>query len=161
MLFGQWHVGCMVIKREVAMSTRKIKRLSDQKGLTLPELIITISIVMILSMIGVASFSSSLPLYRLKAIARDLVSDMRMARQQAATANVSYSIQFLTTTSYTVLGKVVTAPHDISWTMPAVTTLNFQPNGLITGAPVSIVMNDSHGDTKTVIVNAVGRIRIQ
>jgi Tfp pilus assembly protein FimT len=144
------------------MSTRKEKRLSDQKGLTLPELLIIISIVMILSMIGVANFSSSLPLYHLKATARDLVSDMRMARQQAATANVSYSIQFLTTTSYTVLGKVVTAPHDISWTtMPAVTLLNFQPNGLITGAPVSIVMNDSHGDTKTVIVNAVGRIRIQ
>lgn len=143
------------------MNSKKGKRVSDQRGLTLPELMITISIVMILSMIGVASFSSSLPLYHLKASARDLVSDMRMARQQAATQNVSNSLQFLTTTSYTVLGKTVTAPKDVSWTMPAVTLLSFQPNGLITGAPVSIVMTDSKGDTKTVIVNSVGRIRIQ
>jgi len=171
------------------MSSKNAKRFSDQKGLTLPELMITISIVMILSMIGVASFSNSLPRYRLNATARDLLSDMRLARQLAATENRQYALQFLTTTSYKIVhgdqtliqssvsfpaytGKDnVKAQTGVSWVMPAMMPL-FQPNGLIgswvpstnmvsTAAPPSIALSDGHGDAKTVIIGSTGRIRIQ
>jgi len=139
----------------------KGKVLKNQKGFTMAELMIAVSIVIILAAVGVGTFYSSLPRYRLNAAARDLVSNMRMARQMAATQNSSYSIQFLSTTSYSILGKVVSAPHDVSWAMPAVAVLNFQPNGMISGGPVVVTMNDSHGDAKTVNISATGRIHIQ
>lgn len=173
------------------MNSKKEERLSDQKGLTLPELMITISIVAILAMIGIASFSNSLPRYRLNATARDLLSDMRMARQQAATENRQYAIQFLTTTSYKIVygnqplilnstsfpaltGKDnVKAQTGVSWTMPATMPL-FDPNGLIgrwvpssntvsAAAPASIVLIDNKvpPDTKTIVIGTSGRIRIQ
>jgi prepilin-type N-terminal cleavage/methylation domain-containing protein len=143
------------------MDTIKKKPLSNQKGLTLTELIVTVSLITILAAVGVGTFFNSLPRYRLNAAARDLVSNMRTARQMAATQNISYSIQFLSTTTYSILGKVVAAPNDVSWAMPAVPVLNFQPNGLIGGGPVVVTMNDSHGDTKTVNISATGRIHIQ
>ncbi len=171
------------------MSSETGKALSDQKGLTLTELLVAISIVMILALVGVTSFSSSLPRYRLNGTARDLLSDMRLARQQAATENWQYAIQFLDSTSYKVVtgnmpliqsstsftplkGKDnVKANTGVSWTMPATMPV-FQPNGLISrwdpssnivsaGAPASIDLNDSHGNTKTVVIGATGRIRIQ
>ncbi|HET6466297.1 MAG TPA: GspH/FimT family pseudopilin [Nitrospiria bacterium] len=143
------------------MDTIKEKALSNQKGFTLVELMVTVSIVIILAAVGVGTFFNSLPRYRLNAAARDLVSNMRMARQTAATQNTPYSIQFLTTTTYSILGKVVSAPNDVSWAMPAVPVLSFQPNGLISGGPVVLTMNDSHGDIKTVNISATGRIHIQ
>lgn len=143
------------------MDTKKENRLTNQRGLTLPELMVVISIITILGAIGIGTFVNSMPHHHLNAAARDLVSDIRMARQKAATENVPYSIQFLSTTTYTILGKVVTAPHDVSWAMPAVPILNFQPNGLISGGPVVVTMNNSNGDTKTVNISATGRIHIQ
>jgi len=143
------------------METIKEKVLSNQKGFTLTELMVAVSIVVILAAVGVGTFVSSLPRYHLNATARDLVSNMRMARQLAATQNATYSIQFLSTTTYSILGKVVTAPTDVSWAMPAVPVLNFQSNGLIGGGPVVVTMNDTHGDIKTVNISATGRIHIQ
>jgi len=157
-----------------------------QKGLTLPEVMVVISIVALLALIGVSSFSGSLPLYRLKASARDLVSDMRLARQQAATENWQYAIKFLTPNTYDLVRgdnpliqnsgafvtvKSVTAGRDVTWTMPAGMPL-FQPNGLISRwdplsnavsavAPDSIVMTDYNADTKTVVIGTSGRIRVE
>ena len=140
---------------------KKEKLLTNQKGFTMVELMVTVSIVIILAAVGVGTFYNSLPRYRLNAAARDLVSNMRMARQMAATQNSANSIQFLSTTSYSILGKVVTAPNDVSWVIPAVPVLSFQPNGLIGGGPVVLTMNDAHGDAKTVNISATGRIHIQ
>jgi prepilin-type N-terminal cleavage/methylation domain-containing protein len=173
------------------MSSKIGNWVSSQKGLTLTELMVAISIVAILAMVGVASFSNSLPRYRLNATARDLLSDMRMARQLAATENRQYAVQFLTTTSYKVVhgnqpliqsstsfpaytGKDnVKANTGVSWTMPAMMPL-FQPNGLISrwdpssnivsaGAPDAIVLTNNAVpvDTKTVVIGTSGRIRIQ
>ena len=122
---------------------------------------VAVSIVVILAAVGVGTFYNSLPRYRLNAAARDLVSNMRMARQMAATQNITYNIQFLSTTTYSILGKVVTAPTDVSWAMPAVPVLNLQSNGMIGGGPIAVTMNDSHGDIKTVNISATGRIHIQ
>ncbi len=167
------------------------KRWSDQKGLTLVELMVAVSIVGILALVGVASFSGSLPRFRLNATSRNLLSDMRLARQLAATENRQYAIQFLTTTSYKIVrgnqtliqsstsfpayaGKDnVKAETGVTWTMPATMPL-FQPNGLISRwdpssnpvsavAPASIVLTDN-GDpvsTKTVVIGTGGKIRIE
>jgi len=168
------------------MRSNTEKMLSGQKGITMTELLVTISIITILASVGVASFFNSLPRYRLNATTRDLVSDLRLARQQAATENWQYAVQFLSTTSYNVVRgdqpliqsstsfstiKSVNAQTSVSWSMPAAMPL-LQPNGLIArwvpsgnsvtaGAPDSIVLTDPHTDTKTVIISAGGRIHIQ
>lgn len=169
------------------MSSKHKQGYLDQDGLTLPELMIVIALVAILGLIGVTSFSNSLPGYRLKATARDLVSDMRSARQQAATENWQYAIKFLTPTSYAIVRgadqaalqsatslvtvKSVTAARDISWAMPVAMPL-FYPNGLIGSwdpssntvsavAPDSVALSNPDPDTKTIIIGTSGRIRIQ
>lgn len=167
------------------------KALSDQKGFTLIELMVTISIVTFLAMVGVGTFSGSLPRYRLNATARDLVSDMRFARQLAATNNWQYAIQFFSPTSYNIVSgdqpliknsiifpaymdkDNVKAQTGVSWTTPATMPL-FDPNGLIYSwtpagntlsaiAPDSIRLTDNAAPvhTKTVVISTGGKIRIQ
>lgn len=75
----------------------------DQRGFTLTELMTVLAILTVLAGIGAGSFMSSLPRYRLNATARDLVSDMRLARQQAATENWQYAVRFTSTSSYEVV----------------------------------------------------------
>jgi len=168
------------------MNPIRLNTALGQKGITLPEVVVVVSIVAILSLVGITSFSNSIPTYRLKATARDLVSDMRMARQQAAGENWQYAVNFLSTTSYSVVRgnqpliqnstalvtlKSVTATHDVSWALPVGMPL-FQPNGIISRwdpisntvsavAPDAIVMTNVHSDTKTVVIGTGGRIRVQ
>ena len=77
--------------------------INNQRGLTLTEMMTVLAILTILATIGVGSFMSSLPRYRLNATARDLVSDMRLARQQAVTENRQYAVRFTSTSSYEVV----------------------------------------------------------
>lgn len=76
---------------------------SNQRGFTLTELMTALAILTVLAAIGAGSFMSALPHYRLNATARDLVSDMRLARQQAATENWQYAIRFTSASSYEVI----------------------------------------------------------
>jgi type IV fimbrial biogenesis protein FimT len=63
-------------------------------GFTLMELIVTISILVILCSMAFPAFSSWLPEYRLKSAARDVFSNMQLARRMSIKANDNYRVVF-------------------------------------------------------------------
>jgi type IV fimbrial biogenesis protein FimT len=69
------------------------------------ELMITIAIIAILSAIAVPNIIGWLPNYRLKAAARDMVSNFQKAKMEAVKANKDVIIQF-TPGAYAASGQV-------------------------------------------------------
>ena len=78
-------------------------RIRNQKGLTLTELMIAVSIAVLLAGAGMVTFSGQLPSLQLKAAARDYVADVWRARQRAVNENRQYAVQFLSPTSYRIV----------------------------------------------------------
>ena len=66
----------------------------NTKGLTLVELMIVVSIILIISAIAIPSYISDLPRQRLKGAAINLLTDMRMARARAVASNQNYLVCF-------------------------------------------------------------------
>jgi len=65
-----------------------------RSGFTIIELIIVIAILGILTAVGVPNFLSWLPKYRLKSAARDLYSNMQLAKMAAIKANGNCSVTY-------------------------------------------------------------------
>ena len=74
-----------------------------KSGFTVIELIIVIAVLGILTAVGVPNFLSWLPKYRLKSAARDLYSNMQLAKLSAIKNNADWAIVFnLATDQYQV-----------------------------------------------------------
>jgi type IV fimbrial biogenesis protein FimT len=72
-----------------------------EAGLTIIEIIVVIAIIGILSAIAIPGFSAWLPGYRLKAAARDIYSNMQMAKMGAVRTNRTWTVVFSSgTTNY-------------------------------------------------------------
>ena len=65
-----------------------------KSGFTLTELVIVIVVLGILTAVGVPNFLSWLPKYRLKSAARDLYSNMQLAKMAAIRANGNCSVTY-------------------------------------------------------------------
>ncbi len=76
-----------------------------QAGFTMLELMIAIGIIAILTAIAVPNIINWLPNYRLKAAARDLVSNFQKAKMEAVKTNTDVVITF-TTGAYAPSGQV-------------------------------------------------------
>jgi prepilin-type N-terminal cleavage/methylation domain-containing protein len=68
--------------------------LVNEKGLTLTELMVVLSIIVITAAIAIPMYISDLPRQRTKAVAQGLLADLRMARGRAVANNQSYLICF-------------------------------------------------------------------
>lgn len=64
----------------------------NRKGMTLLELMIVMSIILIASAIAVPSYIADLPRQRLKGASTNLLTDMRMARARAVASNQFYLV---------------------------------------------------------------------
>jgi type IV fimbrial biogenesis protein FimT len=85
----------MKISRKTTMHSLYCKtNCHRQAGFTMVELMIVIVVIAILSAIAVPNIISWLPNYRLKAAARDLVSNMQKARMQAVKENKNIVTRF-------------------------------------------------------------------
>jgi len=80
-------------------------RCHGQGGFTMLELMVTIAIIAILSIIAVPDIINWLPNYRLKAAARDVISNFQKARMEALKRNTDVVISF-TTGAYAPGGQV-------------------------------------------------------
>ena len=89
----------------------------NTKGLTLVELMIVVSIILIITAIAIPSYFSDLPRQRLKGAATNLLIDMRMARSRAVASNQHYLVCFDNVSpgfGYTLVLENVASPMDCS-----------------------------------------------
>jgi type IV fimbrial biogenesis protein FimT len=73
-----------------------------QQGFTMIELMITIVIISILVGLAIPGFSRWLPNYRLRGAARDLYSNLQLAKAGAIKDRAQWAVRFTSATSYEV-----------------------------------------------------------
>lgn len=104
----------------------------EQKGFTLIELMVVISITAILIMLAVPSFNDSLARRRLEGVATELTADLQYARTQAVGNNADVSL-VTSATGYAVSGtsagasvtyKTIALNTGFSMTQPVTVTFS-------------------------------------
>lgn len=68
--------------------------INKQKGFSLTELMVVVSVMGILGLVAVPNLVTTMPTYRLRSSAADLCSNLRRARSTAVKQNRDISIQF-------------------------------------------------------------------
>lgn len=153
------------------------------KGFTILELIVIITIIGILAAIGLPKFQDWLPKSRVNAAARELFTEMQLARMKAISENNDYRIDFSETdNSYSIYDDgawVKTIYIDDKYSgiqfgsttgLPKVTftgdTVTFQPTGMISGdeGAVYLIPADDIGSRtdrqRKITVKQTGRVRL-
>ncbi len=149
-------------------------------GLTLIELMISVSVASILVGIAVPLAKNALAAYDLSAAVAAVSGAIQSTRYQAIAAGCQYTISFYpSSTNYQVSGESLsgTPPScspmfsdvggPIPWsdsgniTMSDATTLQFSPNGSVTATTGSLVFSITNGaQTETVTVSGVGNVTL-
>jgi len=144
----------------------------SQKGFTLLECVIVITLIVIVAAIAAPQFQKMAVNGNLKAAARDIMGDFSYIRQRAMSENTSLSIGFDTSHNrYTVPGvanpKTPTSfSSDINITVVNFTdhgtNLRFETRGTISPpGPNTITLTNGRGSTATITVLIAGRIYVQ
>jgi len=153
--------------------------MSNQKGITFVELLITLTILAIVAAIAIPTFQRYAINGNLKAAARDITSDIGLLKERAIAENRMYRIALsIGSNNYTlqqcnVLGSPCTAwttiqvknlsgyASDISFDSGATTVTDyfFWPRGTATDG--TIVLRNSRGSTSTITINVMGRQNVQ
>jgi prepilin-type N-terminal cleavage/methylation domain-containing protein len=158
-----------VLRHNFRMRTMKMKK-SNQKGLTLVELIIGITIVTILIGITVPGVLSWMPDYRLRRAARELHGNLQYARMAAIKTKQVCTVTFNTNPSpgnYVIaipgqtLKTVNLAGYRSGVTYSAAAApIAFQPNGLSQAGGVVSLTNAGNTGVWTATVNIAGAVAL-
>jgi len=152
--------------------------MSSQKGVTLVELMITITLIILIASIAAPPFFGYAINMNLKSAARDIQSDFLSLKQKAVSESTTYRITFdVNTNTYTIeKGTETGAPFmavqvktpktfgadigvqnvDFSGGNPAII---FQERGIATNGRV--LLTNSLGSTAAVITSISGRTYVQ
>ena len=85
-----WHFSCS--KR--GKTKVKVKKMKKQDGFTMLELLVTVVIFGILASIAIPGFSRWLPNYRIKGAARDVYSNLQLAKMGAVKTRSNWAVVF-------------------------------------------------------------------
>lgn len=125
-------------------------------------MIVTVSVAMIVLAVGAPSFLSWMPTIRLSSAARQVATDLQVARMKAISQNTSYTVTFNASAGTYAFGS---DSRDIGQLYPGITIVSvsanpvFSPRGTAT-ASSTITLNN--GSLQTFIcVKNVGRVNIQ
>ncbi len=137
---------------------------SRQAGLTVIELMAAFGVLAILILIAVPNLLSTLPALRLNDAARQVATDLQLARMRAISQNTANTVTFNTSTgvySSTLGGE----SFDIDQLYPGIAFSAVTANPVFTSrgtasAAVDITLSNGSA-TKLVQVTPVGRVKIQ
>ena len=147
------------------------KRNQRASGFTVLELMVAVGIAMVVLGIAVPSLLTWMPTLRLSSGARQVATDLQVARMKAISQNTKYKMIFVGSipgaTSYRIEkdngGFVLESgpfslPDGIT-ILSAPTTSVFQPRGTVDTSS-EITLQNVNSETKKVQVAAVGRVNI-
>lgn len=155
----------------------------SEKGHTLIELMVVLSLIGILAGLAFANPNSNASHYNLRYAAQQLASDLRLIRQKAISEGGSNKVQFIydsrqyhlpgmgerSLPAHIRFGTPSGVPHlpDAGSMPPDGVSFNqnritFQPNGTIQGVGGAVYLtNDSNRrETAAITVNVTGRVKI-
>lgn len=131
-------------------------------GFTVLELMVAIGIAMVVLGIAVPSFLTWLPTLRLSSAARQVATDLQVARMKAISQNASYTVTFNTSTGIYTYGA---DSRDVGALYPGITISSaptnpvFTPRG--TASTTGTITLSNGTATKQVQVSTVGRVTMQ
>ena len=141
-----------------------------EKGLTLPEILVVIAIILILGVVSVPVLSRIAPHYRLTGASRELVSALRETQSLAVTKQYNHITRFIPESqSYSIIRVVdgneepegtINLPRQI--TVTNITLPNNQVIFTSSGAPQNsgtLQLNNNLGETITIEVTPSGQIK--
>lgn len=149
----------------------------SQKGFSLIEVMIVMAVTVILSGLASVSFISQLPHHRLNGAARDLVSDLRWARQLALAERRPVSVILDLETDRYRIERQSRPGIPIGWVRDLQdrrqgfgeidlvdstggAVISFQPNGITTDW-TTITLSNAQNEQRQMTVALTGRVRIQ
>ncbi len=146
----------------------------SDRGYTLIELVIVMSILLMVTLLSQNWLTSQLPKWRLNGAARQVVSDFMGAKMQAVTQGNKYRVTFLDDRHYTILdddnsnGKPdpgeLLVTRDIQTEYSGVTLIStnnpiFHPRG--TASNLGTVTLKNSAGSKRISVGITGRVKMQ
>ncbi|MEK6683286.1 MAG: GspH/FimT family pseudopilin [Nitrospirota bacterium] len=151
--------------------------IKSQQGFSLIEIMIVMAVTVILSGLASVSFVSQLPHLRLNNAARDLVSDLRWARQLALAERQTVSVVLDPETDRYRIERQSRPGIPIGWvrdlqdrhqgfgeidlvSSSGGMVISFQPNGITTNL-TTITLRNSRDEQRQMTVAITGRVKIK
>ncbi len=140
----------------------RVKYNHSVSGFTVLELMVAIGIATIVMAVAIPSFLSWLPTLRLSSAARQVATDLQVARMKAISQNAAYTVTFTQATGTYTYG---TDSRDVGQLYPGITISSaptnpvFTPRG--TASTTGTVTLSNGTATKQIVVSTVGRVTIQ
>jgi len=168
--------GFTIVETTVAAGTSGIRARDGRSGLSVLELITTVAITSTLIATGLPNVSRTLQAYNLRGAAREMFAQLQTARVAAVTHNVHYRINQVSGSTHTYTVQEDLNANGIADAGEPITTFNiydrapgvassftgpisFAPNGTASSFG-TITLTNRFGDSRSVDVNAAGRIQI-
>lgn len=148
--------------KESCMKHRKHGQ--DASGFTVLELLVSLSIAGVLTAIAVPGFLSWLPTLRLSSAARQLTTDLQVARMRAITQNSSNTVSF-NATDGTYSFSLGVESRNLNDLYPGTSIISVSPSNPVfyprgtANAGITITLSNG-GAQKVVCVKTVGRVNI-
>ena len=85
---------------------QELKTMRNRSGFTAVELVVVIAVLGLMMAIGIPNYLSYLPNWRLRSAARDLYSNMQLAKAAAIKTNSTCTVSYSSPGTYTISGAM-------------------------------------------------------